>query len=63
MKMYTMSDGIELIAETEHEKEILNLFNIKGVRVTAYDVTNHKMIIETKLERPVFIENDLCLLM
>lgn len=47
--------GIELIAETENDKELLNLFHIKGVRVTGYDIVNHKMTIEKNLEKRVFI--------
>lgn len=56
MKIEVMSFGVELIAETESDKEILNLFHRKGVRVTGYDIANHKMIIEKELERPVFIK-------
>lgn len=53
-----MSYGIELIAETESDKEMLNLFHRKGIRVTGYDIVNHKMIIEKKLERHVFIDSE-----
>lgn len=48
--------GIELIAETEIDKELLNLFHRKGVRVTGYDIINHKMIIEKNLEKRVLID-------
>lgn len=48
-----MSHGIELIAETESDKEILNIFHKKGVRTTGYDITKHKMTIEKRLERPM----------
>lgn len=56
MKINTMSDGVELIAETEHEKELLNLFHIKGVRATAYDAKNHTIIIGKELELSVLID-------
>jgi hypothetical protein len=56
MKMYTMPDGIELIAETEHEKELLNLFHSQGVRVTSYDAKNHTIIIEKNLELSALID-------
>lgn len=56
MKIDIMRDyGIELIAETENDKELLNLFHIKGVRVTGYDIANHKMTIEKNLEKRVLI--------
>lgn len=57
MKIDTMHDyGIELIAETESDKELLSLFHIKGVRVTGYDIINHKMTIEKNLEKRVLID-------
>lgn len=56
MKMYTMPNGIELIAETEHEKELLNLFYSQGVRATAYDAKNHTIVIEKKLEISALID-------
>jgi hypothetical protein len=51
-----MPDGIELIAETKHEKELLNLFHIQGVRVTGYDAKNHTIIIEKALEVSALID-------
>lgn len=56
MKIDTTPYGILLIAETDNDKELLNIFHRKGVRVTAYDTVKHRMMIETKLERPAFIE-------
>ena len=56
MKIDIMHDyGIELIAETENDKELLNLFHRKGVRVAGYDIVNHKMTIEKNLEKRVLI--------
>ena len=57
MKIDVMHDyGIELIAETENDEELLSLFHIKGVRVTGYDIVNHKMTIEKNLEKRVLID-------
>ena len=56
MKIDIMHDyGIELIAEMESDKELLNLFHRKGVRVTGYDIVNHKMTIEKNLEKRLLI--------
>ena len=54
--MYTIPYGIELIAETAHEKELLNLFNIQGVRVTGYDAKNHTIRVEKALEVSALID-------
>lgn len=51
-----MPNGIELIAETEHEKELLNFFHMQGVRTTGYDAKNHTIIIEKKLELSALID-------
>ena len=57
MKIDIMHDyGIELIAEMESDKELLNLFHRKGVRVTGYDIINHKMTIEKNLEKRLLID-------
>ncbi len=54
MKIDIMHDyGIELISEIENDKELLNLFHRKGVRVTGYDIVNHKITIEKNLEKRV----------
>ena len=56
MKIDIMHDyGIELIAKTENDKELLNLFHIKGIRLTGYDIVNHKMTIEKNLEKRALI--------
>ena len=56
MKVDVMLFGVELIAESENDKEVLNFFHISGVRVTGYDVTNHRMMIEKSLERSKFFD-------
>lgn len=57
MKIDIMRDyGIELIADTESDKELLSLFHRKGVRVTGYGIVNHKMTIEKNLEKRVLID-------
>ena len=56
MKVDVMLFGVELIAESENDKEVLNFFHISGVRVTGYDVTKHMMMIEKSLERSKFFD-------